>query len=231
MTALPIPREQMAAIGISIAVHAVAVLGMSTLKAAPSFVAEPATAIFVTLVEAPPRATPRPTPAAPRPPEERRPEPSASGSKSAPVEPARAPLQHAAAAPATKGEPEESAPRPWPLPIASASNPPAAQPSAPAAPANGPAEDPLAEYKRRVWAQLAAHAPAAAPGSGVATAVLGLDESGAILFVRLARSSGQPAFDRACLKAIRAASPLPKPPAGVGRDALVFEVPIRARSR
>ena len=58
--------------------------------------------------------------------------------------------------------------------------------------------------------------------------MFGLDEGGAILFVRLARSSGRPAFDRACLASVRAAGPLPTPPVGTPREELVFTAPIQA---
>jgi protein TonB len=104
-----------------------------------------------------------------------------------------------------------------------------AQPIAPApAPVSTPVDDPLVEYRRRVWAHLAAHAPSAPPGSGVARVMFSLDEAGRVLFVRLVRSSGHPAFDRACLASIHVAQPLPRPPNGITRDDLVFEVPIRA---
>lgn len=89
----------------------------------------------------------------------------------------------------------------------------------------------MIEYRRRVWAHLAARAPSAPAGAGVAVVVFGTNESGAIQFARVSRSSGVPEFDRACLRAIRAAAPLPRPPAGVSSDQLVFEAPIEPRRR
>ncbi|WP_374453048.1 energy transducer TonB [Phenylobacterium sp.] len=91
-----------------------------------------------------------------------------------------------------------------------------------------PASPSLDDYRRRVWTHLATHAPSAPPGTGSARVMFGLDETGGVLFVRLARSSGRPAFDRACLASVRAAAPLPSPPAGTARADLVFEVPIEA---
>lgn len=104
-----------------------------------------------------------------------------------------------------------------------------APPSAPRSPAPS-AEDRLVDYRRRLWAHLAAHAPAAPAGSGTVSVVFGVDARGALLFARLARSSGRPAFDRAGLASVRAAVPLPAPPEGIDPADLVFTVPIRAAS-
>lgn len=104
-----------------------------------------------------------------------------------------------------------------------------APPSAPRSPASS-AEDRLVDYRRRLWAHLAAHAPAAPAGSGTVSVVFGVDARGALLFARLARSSGRPAFDRAGLASVRAAVPLPAPPEGIDPADLVFTVPIRAAS-
>ena len=102
-------------------------------------------------------------------------------------------------------------------------------PSAPRSPAPS-AEERLADYRRRLWLHLAAHAPAAPAGSGTVSVVFGVDARGALLFARLARSSGRPAFDRAGLASVRAAVPLPAPPEGIDPADLVFTVPIRAAS-
>ncbi len=102
------------------------------------------------------------------------------------------------------------------------------QPVAPSA-ASQSEPDPSLEYKRRVWAHLADHRPRAEPGAGEATVKFGVKGTGALAFARLERSSGRPAFDRACLASVRAATPFPAPPQQIisGGD-LVFEVAIRA---
>lgn len=102
---------------------------------------------------------------------------------------------------------------------------------APALPLVLPAAATLDDFNRRVWAHLAEHAPTAPPGSGTAVVVFRLDAQGNVLFVRLARSSGRPDFDRACLASVRSASPLPKPPEGTRPEELAFTVPIRAAQR
>lgn len=215
-----ISLAQTTAIGVSIAVHAAVAWGVVAHQPFTAFAPQPETAWTVELVDA---ADLLPAAAAPNPPpveESRPPEPTPSATKAA------VPARAQAPSPAPVAPPLSA-----PVQVAAASPAPpvmVAKPVAAAAPA--PAEDPLVDYRRRVWAHLARQAPAAPPGAGVTVAVFGLDESGSVLFVRLGRSSGNPGFDRACLKAIRAASPLPKPPAGVGRAALVFELPVKARS-
>lgn len=94
-----------------------------------------------------------------------------------------------------------------------------------------PEDDLHSDYGQRVWAHLAAHAPSAPLSSGTAWVKFSLDESGALLSVRLGRSSGRPVFDRACLASIRAAQPFPQPPPGISRAGLIFEVPITAPVR
>jgi len=141
--------------------------------------------------------------------------------------------------PAKAAAPTADAPRP----VAEGPARPPTAPSTPAAPAAATAAataapalpvapspaDPMEDYRRAVWARLAAHAPAAAPGSGVARVRIALTPGGALASARLARSSGRPAFDRACLASVRAAAPFPAAPAGADRASLVFEVPIRAK--
>jgi protein TonB len=218
-----IPLEQAAAVGISIAVHAIAVWGLISHKPAPALA--PEQAVIVSLVEAPPHLEPVPPSAASVSPSPRHRQPaSAARPVSAPTAQFKAPtpLTDLASAPVAVSAPPLS---PSPPPVAG-------RPIAPAPIAiSKPAADPLIDYRRRVWAHLAAHAPSAPSGSGVVQVMFGLDESGMILFLRLVRSSGHPTFDRACLASIRTAQPLPPPPPGIGRDDLVFEVPITAAER
>lgn len=148
--------------------------------------------------------------------------------------------------PSPKGRATPDRPRPpavnpsfVPPELASVSSP-AGDVPAPAVPAEAPpsaprsptpsAEERLADYRRRLWLHLAAHAPAAPAGSGTVSVVFRVDARGALLFARLSRSSGRPAFDRAGLASVRAAVPLPAPPEGIDPADLVFTVPIRAAS-
>lgn len=188
------------AIGVSIAIHAVAAWGLISLRPAVEFA--PQRAMSVQLVATPPRFEPAPVLRAP-----------------ALLEP-RA-MTESAGTPAPEAVPATAPPAQSPSrrSPASASVPQAVVRTA---------EAELADYRQRVWAHLAARAPSARAGSGTTTVMFGLDESGAILFVRLVRSSGRPAFDRACLAAVRAAAPLPPPPTGTARDDLVFTIPIKA---
>ncbi|MDO8323663.1 MAG: energy transducer TonB [Phenylobacterium sp.] len=198
----------MAAIGASIVAHAVAAWGVASLRP----VAEPAPqqAMMVQLLPPLPRSA-----AGGR---DRSSAPPKPGRQAAPRQPTGpvATLDDRAAAMASPAEPPPSGAAPG---AASAALPQTPRPSA---------EDRLADYRRRLWAHLAAHAPAAPPGSGTVSVVFGVDPRGALLFARLARSSGRPAFDRAGLASVRAAVPLPPPPDGVDAADLVFTVPIQA---
>ena len=158
--------------------------------------------------------------ALPAPPEEARPGPEARAAPDRLQPPAVNPRfvpPDLASVPAPAGD--------TPAPAVPAETPP----SAPRSPAPS-AEERLADYRRRLWLHLAAHAPAAPAGSGTVSVVFGVDARGALLFARLARSSGRPAFDRAGLASVRAAVPLPAPPEGIDPADLVFTVPIRAAS-
>lgn len=88
------------------------------------------------------------------------------------------------------------------------------------------AGDVLDPYAARVWSRIAAHRPRGVRGAGDARVVFGLDRAGRVRFARVASSSGSPAFDRACIAAIRAAAPYPTPPAVLSEADLVFEAPM-----
>jgi len=197
-----------AAIGASIVAHAVAAWGVASLRP----VAEPAPqqAMMVQLLAAPP------WPAAGG--RDRSATPAAPGRQAAPRQTA-GPVATRAAAAVPMASPLDPSP--------SAALPAAASAALTPTPS---AEDRLAAYRRRLWVHLAAHAPAAPPGSGTVSVMFGVDPRGALLFVRLARSSGRPAFDRAGLASVRAAVPLPAPPEGIDPADLVFTVPIQAAS-
>lgn len=227
--ATPRSPKLMAAIGCSIAVHAIVLLGVSAMRATTADLPVTGAVMLITL-EPPSAVDPQRKIAPYAPPAEARPDatPAAAGQtaspRSAPSRPVA--VADAAEAPAVTAPPPAAQPLVGPAaPTSLAVRPLAASPAPAAA-----AEDPLAAYRRALWAELAAHAPAAVPGSGVATVVLGLDGAGGLRFVRLARSSGRPTFDRASLAAIREAAPFPPPPPGTPAEDLVFEVPIRAKA-
>lgn len=199
-------RERVAAISASIVVHVVAAWGVTTLR--PVEGPEPQRAMVVRLAP--------PWPAASRP--DRPAIPPAPGRKALPLQPVEPVAARAAPATATASPPE---------PPPSAAPPTAARAVVAQMPAPSE-EDQLDDYRRRLWVHLVAHAPAAPPGSGTVSVVFGIDARGALLFARLARSSGRPAFDRACLASVRTAAPLPAPPEGTAPADLVFTVPIRA---
>jgi protein TonB len=129
------------------------------------------------------------------------------------AEPDRVAVQAAGSAPAT---PVEAAQAPV-VPVAPAAIP---QPAAAAT------EDPERQYAAQVWRRLAEHPPSGPAGRRVAMVAFEIDRDGRLTDLRLARSSGLVAFDRACLAAVRAAAPFPRPPAQVRE--LSFTVPIRA---
>lgn len=200
--------DQAAAIGASIVLHAAAAWGLASLR--PMAEPAPQQAMLVELVAAPQPAAPQPDGA---------------------MTPTHGPR---AVGPALHRAEPMAARHTAPAAMAAAADlsPPAVRPAgAPATVAQiaaPSAEDQLTDYRRRLWAHLAAHAPAAPSGSGTVSVAFGLDESGTLLFVRLARSSGRPAFDRACLASVRAAAPLPAPPKGIAQADLMFTVPIKA---
>lgn len=147
-------------------------------------------------------------------------QPSAQGAASAPTPtPTTAPAR-IERRPLSGGGP--ATPDPLGADAAQAPTEPLAQPS-PSSSAS-----PLEAFRKAVWNRLAEHAPAARTGAGVARVTFTLSADGALLKVRLARSSGDPAFDRACLAAVRAAAPFPAAPDGAGPSDLVFEAPVRA---
>ncbi len=86
----------------------------------------------------------------------------------------------------------------------------------------------LDAYSSSVWARLAQHRPRSVRGAGTARVVFGLDASGRVRFVRLARSSGSAVFDQASVAAVRSAAPFPAPPVTLNESELVFEAPIES---
>lgn len=115
---------------------------------------------------------------------------------------------------------------------ASASVSPAPPPRviAPAAPSAAPtleAEDPFDAYARLVWSRIDRHRPRSGASSAVVQVAFSLDPEGRLIALRLAASSGAPAFDRAAMRAVRSAAPFPRPPQGVDPARLEFRIAIR----
>lgn len=209
--------EQVVAAGVAIAFHALPICGLALHKQAPAFAPEPA--MTVSLVEAPPRQTARwPATFVIRP----NSPPNSQVSTAIPQIEASAPSIGARLEPA--GELTSLEP-PSPQPVAGGTITPLPTTI------SKPEEDLGSDYGRRVWAHLAVHAPSAPPGAGTAWVSFSLDESGALLGLRLDRSSGRPVFDRACMASVRAAQPFPKPPRGISRAGLGFQVPITVPER
>lgn len=202
----------LAAAAISIALH---------LAAAAAFLrppeAGPATASSIEVWLAPP-----PPPAAPRPAARKQPVPSRieGGGVSA-----QRPAPPAPVSPA--GQKVAPAPPSVPLPTALATTPPAAAPPSSLA-GSAPPEDPFDAYARLVWSRIDRHRPRSEAASGVAQVAFSLAPDGRLISLRLAASSGTPAFDRAAMRAVRAAAPFPRPPRDIDPERLDFRIAIRS---
>jgi protein TonB len=85
----------------------------------------------------------------------------------------------------------------------------------------------LLEYAAHVRARLAGHKPSGRGRRGVAVVAFGLSPSGEIVYTDVARSSGNPALDRAAVAAVRDAAPFPPPPAGATPAQLQYSIPFK----
>jgi protein TonB len=142
--------------------------------------------------------------------------------------------------------PEDKPPAPEPPTIAPGAEP-APPPSAPstasnhvadveAAPAKAPgSEEAVSPPALRRWQQdLIAqierhkHFPSGAQGrAGVVRVAFSIDETGRLISVRVAASSGSTVLDDAAIDLIRRAEPFSPPPQGLGPSELSFVAPIR----
>jgi protein TonB len=100
------------------------------------------------------------------------------------------------------------------------------------APASGAARVPvaaLASWKSELMAQLNRYKryPSGSAGRGTATVAFSINRSGEVTSARLAHSSGDGALDQEAVSLPKRASPLPKPPDGVGAGSIALTVPIR----
>jgi protein TonB len=88
----------------------------------------------------------------------------------------------------------------------------------------------MASWKGDLMAELNRHKryPSGSSASGTALVAFSINRSGAVTSARLARSSGDNALDQEAVSLPRRASPLPKPPAGIGGGgSIALTVPIR----
>jgi protein TonB len=107
--------------------------------------------------------------------------------------------------------------------------PRAAQANAPVAGAARVPVAALASWKSELMSQLNRYKryPPGASGNGTATVAFSINRSGEVTSARLAHSSGDGALDQEAVSLPKRASPLPKPPEGVGSGAIALTVPIR----
>jgi protein TonB len=99
------------------------------------------------------------------------------------------------------------------------------------APAAGAARVPvaaLASWKSELMSELNRHKryPSGSTSNGTATVAFSINRAGVVTSARLARSSGDSALDQEAVSLPRRASPLPKPPEGVGGGSIALSVPI-----
>jgi len=202
-----------AAAAISIALHLAAA---AAFLRAPEVEPAPASSIEVWLAPA------TPTQAAPRPAARKQTVPSRDRGLAAPT-PRRPPP-----APVSPGEPAAA---PTPPTVALPALPPPPTPAA--APASSVAgsprpEDPFDAYARLVWSRIDRHRPRSDAASVAAQVAFSLDPEGRLISLRLAASSGTPDFDRAAMRAVRAAAPFPRPPRDIDPRRLDFRIAIRS---
>lgn len=197
------------AIGVSLALHLV-VIAAAWRSPAPRVAGAPL-AMEVELAlspRAPERARDRPSAVATlrsdpvRPPPPDRPD-DAGGEPASPVSPS---------------PPLRPAGHPAPDPVAS--------PVTPAA--SGAVEDPVDAWIRTIWAAIDRRRPRSMAGATAARVAFSVDREGRVTALRLAGSSGAPAFDREAMRAVRSAAPFPPPPPGADARRLRFEILIRS---
>jgi protein TonB len=111
-----------------------------------------------------------------------------------------------------------SAPKPLPAPRARTN----------AAPASGESSSmSIATWRGMVVAHMNRHKRYPGSGGGTSSVAFTIDRSGRVLSARLIRSSGSAALDQEAVSLARRASPVPAPPANMGRGSIVLSVPVR----
>ena len=90
----------------------------------------------------------------------------------------------------------------------------------------------MRSYQTQVRAHIARNRPRGLPGkSGMVHVAFGLSETGKLTRIKLLRSSGDPAIDRAVLSALRHAAPFPRAPQGSTPAQRYFDMPFEFNFR
>ena len=90
----------------------------------------------------------------------------------------------------------------------------------------------MRNYQTQVRAHIARNRPRGLPGkSGMVHVAFGLSETGKLTRIKLLRSSGDPAIDRAVLSALRHAAPFPSAPQGSTPAQRYFDMPFEFNFR
>jgi protein TonB len=111
-----------------------------------------------------------------------------------------------------------SAPKPLPAPRARTN----------AAPASGVSSSmSIAKWRGMVVAHMNRHKRYPGSGGGTSSVAFTIDRSGRVLSARLVGSSGSAALDQEAVSLARRASPVPAPPANIGRGSIVLQVPVK----
>ncbi|WP_157132616.1 TonB family protein [Novosphingobium nitrogenifigens] len=182
----------------------------------------PAVALITLPSPTPPTQAPRPMPAPARRIAASGPSPALPSHALPPALPAPQPTEQA------EPEPQSVTPAPSAAPAQ-----PVARVEAPASlPETRPPRSPepgttaRAAYTARLWSHIAAHRPTGLPLTGSATVSFTLDRSGRVTETSVSTSSGIAMLDRAALRALRAASPCPPPPADWADADLHFSIAV-----
>lgn len=102
--------------------------------------------------------------------------------------------------------------------------------AAPRAAGGGPVTDILKQYQAKVRADIEREVRRLSVSRrGVAAIRFSFSRSGALAGAAVARSSGDPAIDRAALTAVKRASPFPAAPAALPQQSFTLTVPIRMK--
>lgn len=243
-SSIPAPTSQSRqgrALGLSVALHGLAVLLWFLVPPPTRLEAEPGSLLVDLLEEAPAKPEPPAPPPQPQPPKQQikpaaaKPIHSKAPPKAAPTaKQSPAPTLEAAAVPApTLPTATDSAATESSAETTSATVAAQAASSAMGAPASagvpGSQGVDRDQYLRQLWGRIMRYRPDRVPFAGTARLRFTLGPDGHLLSAEIAESSGSGVLDRAVLDAVHRADPFPPPPANLAVDGLVFEVPFRFR--
>lgn len=85
----------------------------------------------------------------------------------------------------------------------------------------------VATWRGMVTAHLNRHKRSPGGGAGTSSVAFTIDRAGRVLSARLIRSSGSAALDGEAVALARRASPVPAPPASIGKGSITLTVPVR----